>query len=180
MSSCYARSDSSRARVAAYPPTGVPVAAWRSSGFPPMRPNCEPRRASARHRGTQQDRPLTELCQVRGRCAWWWRVEDSNLRSFRDGFTGRRRRLAPSSPRPRRALVGSATRRGDNGGDRRCFDRARRVSGDQVSDPRLTPAGPQRESRSIPIAGRRSCGRRGRRERSGSRPVALVVDLRRL
>ena len=35
------------------------------------------------------ERPLTVFPLVRGRSGWWWRVEDSNLCSFRDGFTVR-------------------------------------------------------------------------------------------
>ncbi len=40
-------------------------------------------------RRTGRERPLTALSQVRGRSSEWWRVEDSNLGSFRDGFTVR-------------------------------------------------------------------------------------------
>jgi hypothetical protein len=85
MSACYARSDSSRAgwrhiHRQVYPSRHV-------SRLPPdAPPNRGRRRALTRHRETRQDRPLIKFCQVRGRSVWWWRVEDSNLRSFRDGL----------------------------------------------------------------------------------------------
>ncbi len=36
---------------------------------------------------TDEEQPLTALQQVRGRSSKVWRVQDSNLGSFRDGFT---------------------------------------------------------------------------------------------
>src|SRR6516162_5044963 len=39
--------------------------------------------------GTERQRPLTAFPLVRGRLHSWWRVKDSNLGSFRDGFTVR-------------------------------------------------------------------------------------------
>jgi hypothetical protein len=42
---------------------------------------------SAGESRTGRERPLTALSQVRGRSSSVWRVKDSNLGSFRDGFT---------------------------------------------------------------------------------------------
>src|SRR6476646_7816121 len=38
---------------------------------------------------TDQKSPHLAFPQVRGSLCWWWQVKDSNLRSFRDGFTVR-------------------------------------------------------------------------------------------
>ena len=48
---------------------------------------------------TRRERPLTASMQVRGRSLPVWRVEDSNLGSFRDGFTVRQRRGADQAER---------------------------------------------------------------------------------
>ena len=43
----------------------------------------------AGHSRTARKRPSHRVSAGRGRSGWWWRVEDSNLCSFRDGFTVR-------------------------------------------------------------------------------------------
>jgi hypothetical protein len=54
----------------------------------------EPERVWLRLNGTHDNDPGPAFVLVRGRLCTVWRVKDSNLRSFRDGFTGRQ-------PRPR-------------------------------------------------------------------------------
>jgi hypothetical protein len=49
----------------------------------------EPERVLVRPNGTDNNGPSTAFLLVRGRVCTWWRVKDSNLRSFRDGFTVR-------------------------------------------------------------------------------------------
>ena len=43
----------------------------------------------AGHRRTRRNSLCPVFPQVRGCLRWWWQVKDSNLRSFRDGFTVR-------------------------------------------------------------------------------------------
>jgi hypothetical protein len=56
----------------------------------PTEPRIRPSRPG--HSRTGRERPLTASVQVRGRSLLVWRVEDSNLGSFRDGFTVRSQR----------------------------------------------------------------------------------------
>jgi hypothetical protein len=76
--------------------------------------------SAARSGRTQRERPPTAKPQVRGRSKTWWRVEDSNLRSFRDGFTERIRcgvSAWPPTPKALRMILGVVRRRyGDDHG----------------------------------------------------------------
>src|ERR1035437_9262179 len=49
--------------------------------------------------GTREG-PRPAFPQVRGPLSTWWQVKDSNLRSFRDGFTDQRRQALDQRKRP--------------------------------------------------------------------------------